>query len=216
MVMMMKEARLFLLLMIAAVSVGIGGDSVKTDEKSKSDGPTQKIVVAGGCFWCLEAVFQRLPGVKKVVSGYAGGTVANPTYEQVCSESTGHAESVEIEFDPTKATVDVVLDVFFAAHDPTTLDRQGNDVGRQYRSAIFYANDSNGEQKRVAEAYIRQLNDARIFTSAIVTTVDPLEEFFEAEAYHQNYAALNPNQPYIAYVATPKVDKLREYFPDKL
>jgi peptide-methionine (S)-S-oxide reductase len=174
----------------------------------------QTTVLAGGCFWCTEAVFRELRGVESVRSGYVGGTAETANYKTVCSGRTDHAEAIEIVYDSSKATYGQLLKIFFSvAHDPTTLDRQGNDIGRQYRSAIFYAND---DQKRVAEAYIRQLNDGKVFVSPIVTTVEPMKEFFEAEAYHQNYAALNPNQPYIAYVSQPKVDKLREYFPEKL
>lgn len=174
----------------------------------------QTAILAGGCFWCVEAVFRELKGVEAVRSGYVGGTAATANYKTVCSGRTDHAEAIEIVYDSSQTTFGQLLKIHFSvAHDPTTLDRQGNDVGRQYRSAIFYVDE---EQKRVAEAYIRQLNDAKVFTSPIVTTLEPLEEFFEAEAYHQNYAALNPNQPYIAYVSQPKVEKLKTYFPEKL
>jgi peptide-methionine (S)-S-oxide reductase len=171
-------------------------------------------VLAGGCFWCVEAVYLQLDGVHSVKSGYAGGTAETADYETVCSGTTGHAEAVEIRYDPTKLTYGKLLKVFFSiAHDPTTRDRQGPDVGRQYRSAIFYAND---EQRRIAEAYIRQLDAARVFDRPIVTEVVPLERFYEAEAYHQNYAARNPGQPYIAATAAPKVKKVRQYYADQL
>jgi peptide-methionine (S)-S-oxide reductase len=171
-------------------------------------------VLAGGCFWCVEAVYLQLDGVHSVKSGYAGGTAETADYETVCSGTTGHAEAVEIRYDPTKLTYGKLLKVFFSiAHDPTTRDRQGPDVGRQYRSAIFYANDG---QKRVAEAYIRQLDVAKVFDRPIVTEVVPLERFYEAEAYHQNYAARNPGQPYIAATAAPKVKKVRQYYADQL
>ena len=171
-------------------------------------------VLAGGCFWCVEAVYLQLDGVHSVKSGYAGGTAETADYETVCSGTTGHAEAVEIRYDPTKLTYGKLLKVFFSiAHDPTTRDRQGPDVGRQYRSAIFYAND---EQKRIAEAYLRQLDAAKVFDRPIVTEVVPLERFYEAEAYHQNYAARNPGQPYIAYTALPKVKKVRQYYADQL
>jgi peptide-methionine (S)-S-oxide reductase len=171
-------------------------------------------VLAGGCFWCVEAVYLQLDGVHSVKSGYAGGTAETADYETVCSGTTGHAEAVEIRYDPTKLTYGKLLKVFFSiAHDPTTRDRQGPDVGRQYRSAIFYAND---EQKRIAEAYIRQLDGAKVFDRPIVTEVVPLERFYEAEAYHQNYAARNPGQPYIAATAAPKVKKVRQYYADQL
>ena len=171
-------------------------------------------VLAGGCFWCVEAVYLQLDGVRSVKSGYAGGTADTADYETVCTGRTDHAEAVEIRYDPNKVTYGKLLKVFFSiAHDPTTRDRQGPDVGRQYRSAIFYAND---EQKRIAEAYIRQLDAAKLFDRPIVTEVSLLERFYEAEAYHQNYAARNPGQPYIAYTALPKVKKVRQYYADEL
>jgi peptide-methionine (S)-S-oxide reductase len=171
-------------------------------------------VLAGGCFWCVEAVYLQLDGVHSVKSGYAGGTADTADYETVCSGTTDHAEAVEIRYDPTKLTYGKLLKVFFSiAHDPTTRDRQGADVGRQYRSAIFYAND---EQKRVAEAYVTQLDAAMLFDRPIVTEVVPLERFYEAEADHQNYAARNPSQPYIAFTALPKVKKVRTYYADQL
>jgi peptide-methionine (S)-S-oxide reductase len=171
-------------------------------------------VLAGGCFWCVEAVYLQLDGVRSVKSGYAGGTAETADYDTVCTGRTDHAEAVEIRFDPAKLTYGKLLKVFFSiAHDPTTKDRQGSDVGRQYRSAIFYAGE---EQKRVAEAYITQLDAAKVFDRPIVTEVVPLERFYEAEAYHQNYAARNPAQPYIAYTALPKVKKVRQYYADQL
>jgi len=175
---------------------------------------TQAAVFAGGCFWCVEAVFRELRGVQSVRSGYVGGTAATANYKAVCGGQTDHAEAIEIVYDSSQVTYGQLLKIHFSvAHDPTTLNQQGNDIGRQYRSVVYYMDE---EQKRVAEGYIQQLNKAGVFTSPIVTTVEPLKEFFEAEAYHQNYAALNPNQPYIAYVAAPKVEKLRESFPEKL
>ena len=174
----------------------------------------QVAVLAGGCFWCVEAVYLQLDGVRSVKSGYSGGTAETADYETVCGGRTGHAEAVEIRYDPAKLSYGRLLKVFFSiAHDPTTRDRQGPDVGRQYRSAIFYADD---EQKRVAEAYIRQLDSAKVFDHPIVTEVVALERFYEAEAYHQNYAARNPGQPYIAYTAAPKVKKVRQYYADQL
>src|SRR5262245_4931911 len=149
----------------------------------------QTAVLAGGCFWCVEAVFRQLRGVQSVRSGYVGGTKATADYKSVCTGSTDHVESIEIVYDPSQTTFGQLLKIHFSvAHDPTQVDRQGNDVGRQYRSAIFCSND---EQRRIAEAYIRQLNDAGVFTSKIATSVEPLKEFFVAEDYHQNYAALN-------------------------
>jgi len=171
-------------------------------------------VLAGGCFWCVEAVFKELRGVKSVRSGYAGDTASTADYRTVCTGRTNHAEAIEVVYDASQTTFGQLLKIHFSvAHDPTQKDRQGNDFGRQYRSAIFYADD---EQKAIAEAYIRQLNDARVFASPIATTLEPLDKFYVAEDYHQDYAARNPGQPYIAYVAQPKVDKLRENFAEKL
>jgi len=171
-------------------------------------------VLAGGCFWCVEAVYLQLDGVRTVKSGYAGGTADTADYETVCTGTTDHAEAVEIAYDPSKVSYGKLLKVFFSiAHDPTTKDRQGPDAGRQYRSAIFYA---TGEQKRIAEAYIAQLDAAKVFDRPIVTEVVPLDRFYEAEAYHQNYAARNPGQPYIAFNALPKVQKVRTYYADQL
>jgi peptide-methionine (S)-S-oxide reductase len=166
-------------------------------------------VFGGGCFWCTEAVFDELRGVISVVSGYAGGSTKNPTYEQVCSGDTGHAEVIRIEFDPDQISFRDLMTVFFATHDPTTLNRQGNDVGTQYRSAIFYANE---EQKREAEAFIKELNDSKSFGKLVVTTLEPLGEFYEAEKYHQKYYANNPYQPYCQYMIPPKLNKLHKQF----
>lgn len=178
------------------------------------DGALQTAVLGGGCFWCVEAVYLQLDGIEKAVSGYAGGDAATADYHAVCSGTTGHAEVVEITFDPAKITYGEILKVFFAlAHDPTQLNRQGNDVGTQYRSAIFYA---DLEQKVVAETYIRQLEEAKLFDRPVATTLEPLVEFFPAEDYHQNYAAKNPQQPYIAHLAAPKVEKTRHYYADRL
>jgi peptide-methionine (S)-S-oxide reductase len=177
-------------------------------------GAEQVAVLAGGCFWCVEWVYRQLAGVRDVVSGYAGGTADTADYQTVCSGATNHAEAVLVRFDPSRISYGQLLKMFFSvAHDPTQLNRQGPDAGRQYRSAIFYGDD---EQKRVAEAYIEQLNKAGVFTAPIVTEVRPLDAFYEAEPYHQDYAAQHPNQPYIAYHAAPKVAKLRKYFADRL
>jgi peptide-methionine (S)-S-oxide reductase len=170
-------------------------------------------VFGGGCFWCTEAVFDELRGVKSVVSGYAGGSTKNPTYEEVCGGRTGHAEVIKIEFDPGEIAFKDLLTVFFATHDPTTLNRQGNDVGTQYRSAIFYANE---EQKRDAEAFIKELNDSKATGKPVVTTLEPLDEFYEAEDYHQKYYANNPYQPYCQYTIPPKLNKLHKQFTDLL
>jgi peptide-methionine (S)-S-oxide reductase len=172
------------------------------------------VVLAGGCFWCTEAIFRQLDGVHSVVSGYAGGDAATADYKSVCTGQTGHAEVIRIEYDPATVSYGQLLKVFFSvAHDPTTLNRQGNDRGTQYRSAIFY---QSTEERAVAEAYIRQLMAANAFAKPIVTTLEPLTAFYPAEAYHQNYAAQNPDQPYISAAAQPKVEKVKKYFSDKL
>ncbi|HJU56009.1 MAG TPA: peptide-methionine (S)-S-oxide reductase MsrA [Pyrinomonadaceae bacterium] len=169
--------------------------------------------LAGGCFWCLEAVFDDLRGVESVESGYAGGNVPNPTYRQVCSGTTGHAEVVRVTFDPQVVSFREVLEVFFTIHDPTTLNRQGADVGTQYRSAIFY---HSPEQKETAEQLIAELNAEQIWDAPIVTEVVPVEEFYVAEDYHQEYFAQNPAQPYCRAVVAPKVAKFRQKFLNKL
>ncbi|WP_454802009.1 peptide-methionine (S)-S-oxide reductase MsrA [Mucilaginibacter phyllosphaerae] len=169
---------------------------------------------ATGCFWCTEAKFQQLKGVKKVVSGFSGGTVANPTYEQVCTGNTGHAEACNIVYDPAQISYDELLAAFFVAHDPTQLNRQGNDVGTQYRSAIFY---HNAAQKQKADYYIGKLNAEKAYKSKIVTQVTPYKVFYKAENYHQNYYSLNKNNnTYCKYVIQPELDKFRKVFKDKL
>ena len=167
--------------------------------------------VGGGCFWCIEAPMQELRGVERVVSGYAGGHVEDPTYEAVCNGTTGHAEVVQVTYDPDELSYRDLLEVFFALHDPTTKDRQGPDVGSQYRSAIFYHDD---EQREVAEAVVEELEGDAY--DGIVTEVEPLETFYEAEEYHQNYYEKNPNQPYCAVQIPPKLEKVREKFADRV
>lgn len=168
--------------------------------------------LAGGCFWCLEAVYQLLPGVEKIVSGYTGGETDNPTYEQVCGGRTGHAEVVQLTFDPNVVSYEEILGVFFSIHDPTTLNRQGADIGTQYRSAIYYHSQ---EQKETAERLIAQLERDDIWTG-VVTEVAPIESFYEAEAYHQNYYRNNPYQPYCMAVVAPKVSKFRKHYLSRL
>jgi peptide-methionine (S)-S-oxide reductase len=174
---------------------------------------TQIATLAGGCFWCLEAVFDELAGVSQVDSGYAGGHVDSPTYSQVCTGSTGHAEVVQIKFNPEEISFDDLLRVFFAIHNPTTLNRQGNDIGTQYRSAIFY---HTPEQKATAEKIIRELTESSLWDAPIVTEVEPIDKFFIAEDYHQEYFANNPNQPYCQAVVRPKVAKFRQKFIKQL
>lgn len=166
-----------------------------------------------GCFWCTEAFFQQLKGVKKVVSGYSGGDVANPTYQEVCTGTTGHAEVSEIIYDPSEISYDMLLQAFWESHDPTTLNRQGNDVGPQYRSVIFY-HDKMQQEK--AEAYKKKLNAAGAFSGPIVTAIEPLKNFYPAENYHQDYYENNPNQPYCQLVIRPKLEKFRKVFKEEL
>jgi peptide-methionine (S)-S-oxide reductase len=174
---------------------------------------TQTITLGSGCFWCTEAIFQRLQGVVKVTSGYSGGFVDNPTYEQVCDKNTGHAEVCQIVFDTTQIKLDDILAVFWKTHDPTTLNQQGNDVGPQYRSVVFYHND---HQKELAEQYIKALNESKAWANPVVTTVEPFQKFYAAENYHQNYYNDNKNQGYCRYVIGPKLEKFEKVFKDKL
>lgn len=174
---------------------------------------TELATLAGGCFWCLEAVFEQLRGVTKVTSGYSGGHVHNPSYEAVCTGTTGHAEVVQVTFDPDVISFRELLEVFFTLHDPTTLNRQGGDVGTQYRSAVFYHDD---EQKKVAETLIRELEAEHVFDDPIVTSVEPLKAFYPAEEYHREYYRRNPNQSYCRAVIAPKVSKLRSKYLEKL
>jgi peptide-methionine (S)-S-oxide reductase len=169
--------------------------------------------LGGGCFWCLEAVYERLEGVRGVISGYSGGSVPDPTYEQVCSGMTGHAEVVQVEFDPSVTSYREILEVFFTLHDPTTPDRQGPDVGTQYRSAIFYGSD---EQREEAERLMAELERDEVFPDPIVTELHPLTAFYPAEAYHQEYYERNPSQPYCRFVIAPKVAAIRQKFAGKL
>jgi peptide-methionine (S)-S-oxide reductase len=169
--------------------------------------------LAGGCFWCLEAVYQEMEGVLSVESGYMGGHAENPTYQNICTGTTGHAEVVQLTFDPTVTPYRQILEVFFAIHDPTTRDRQGNDVGPQYRSLIFYHDD---RQRAAAEDLIRELNAANIWPAPIVTEVRPAARFYKAEEYHQDYFRQHPRQPYCAFVVAPKVGKFRHQFASKL
>ena len=169
--------------------------------------------LAAGCFWCVEAVFDDLVGVEDVVSGYSGGHMENPTYQEVCSETTGHAEVIQLRFDPERVSYDDILRIFFTVHDPTTLNRQGNDIGTSYRSAIFY---HSPEQKEAAERVMKEISDAKLYDDPIVTEVAEFDRFWPAENYHQEYFANNPNQPYCAAVVAPKVAKFRKTFADRL
>lgn len=177
------------------------------------DKKTEQATFGNGCFWCTEAVFQKLKGVESVRSGYSGGHVENPTYEQVCGKQTGHAEVLRIEYDPSVISYDELLEVFWATHDPTTLNRQGNDVGPQYRSVIFYHND---EQKQKAEKYKADLEKSGVYDNPIITAIEPLKNYYPAENYHQNYYINHTSQPYCYFVIKPKVDKIKKVFADKM
>jgi peptide-methionine (S)-S-oxide reductase len=181
------------------------------DETLASQKGQETVVVSGGCFWGVQAVFQHVKGVTSATSGYSGGTVKNPNYEQVSSGETGHAESVQIVYDPSKITLGQLLKVFFSvAHDPTDLNRQGPDTGTQYRSIIFF---SNTDQQRIAQSYVDQLNQSKVFSQPIVTQIVPLKAFYRAEDYHQNYATEHPDNPYIAMFDLPKLKNLQQQFP---
>ncbi|HEX9981097.1 MAG TPA: peptide-methionine (S)-S-oxide reductase MsrA [Flavobacterium sp.] len=205
-------------LIMLAVSCHAGEQKAITQKPTKPEeiimGKGEETAIfAGGCFWCTEAVFLELDGVKNVTSGYIGGKTANPTYKEVCSGESGHAEAIKIVFDPQKIGYGELLEIFFATHDPTTINRQGNDVGTQYRSEIFYYND---DQKELAEGYIALLNAENTFGKKVVTKVTKAPVFYAAEDYHQNYYSQNKEQSYCHYVITPKVDKVRTKFRDRL
>lgn len=174
---------------------------------------TETATFGNGCFWCTEAVFQRLKGVQSVASGYSGGSVKNPTYEQVCTGTTGHAEALQVTYDPKEISYEDLLAVFWHTHDPTTKDRQGPDFGTQYRSVIFYHSD---KQKKVAEEYKKKLDESRLFAAPIVTEIVPSSVFYRAEAYHQNYYNLHKREPYCRAMIGPKLEKLKKVFHDKL
>ncbi|GAB4376444.1 MAG: hypothetical protein Kow0062_16720 [Acidobacteriota bacterium] len=194
----------------AACGDGRGGTAPREETEVNEPRPDGEVaVVAGGCFWCLDAVFRRIDGVTAVRVGYAGGHVDEPTYEQVCSGETGHAEAVEVTFDPGRISYREILEIFFAMHDPTTLNRQGADVGTQYRSAIFWRDE---RQRDEARALVRELTDEKVFDAPIVTEIAPLERFWAAEAYHQDYYARNTQQGYCRLVISPKLSKLRARF----
>jgi peptide-methionine (S)-S-oxide reductase len=204
------------MLLVAGCTVHATSDfpDPATDIKTGFLAGKQTAVLAGGCFWCTEAVFQQIEGVEKVVSGYSGGDASTAHYEMVSTGTTGHAESVQITYDPRKISYGQLLKVFFSvAHDPTQLNRQGPDQGPQYRSAIFY---SDPEQKRVAEAYIKQLEQAKAYPAKIVTEVTPLKAFYPAEEHHQNFCNRHPLNPYVLGVAKPKVEKTKKQFPGLL
>ena len=204
------------LLFIVGTSCGQKSEPVKTtavNTKQINMKGLQLATFCSGCFWCTEAVFQQVDGVEKVESGYAGGQVKNPTYKEVCSGLTGHAEVIQVTYDPTKVTYDELLEIFWQTHDPTTLNRQGADEGTQYRSVIFY---HTPEQKKLAEEYKTKLDAEKIYRQPIVTEISAAPTFYKAEDYHQNYFNLNGNAPYCSYVIQPKLEKFKKVFKDKL
>lgn len=197
----------------SSTSTGVSKAMNASENQSISSKKMDTATFGNGCFWCTEAIFQQLNGVQKVESGYSGGHVENPTYEQVCEKNTGHVEVCRIVYDPSKITFDELLEVFWQTHDPTTLNRQGNDVGPQYRSVVFYHNE---EQRSKAEHYKTELDKSGAFDNPIVTAVEPLTNYFPAENYHQNYFKNNPNQPYCYFVVRPKVEKFQKAFAKKI
>ena len=199
-------------LVFALATFSMFAQNKVTDKKTKQSN-FESITLAGGCYWCVEAIYENLNGVQSVVSGYAGGKLPNPTYEQVSTGKTGHAEVVQITYDNNVTNLDEIFNVFFTVHDPTTLNRQGADVGTQYRSAIFYKNE---EQKKAAQSIINALTKGKIYDSPIVTTLEPLIQFYKAENYQQNYYANNKSQPYCKLVIQPKIEKFEKLFKDRL
>lgn len=199
-------------LLVLAITYSSASQELNTSVEKMNE-PLHTAILANGCFWCTEAVFQRLEGVHTVVSGYTGGKLRNPTYREIGTGRTGHAEAIKIEFNPSVISFMEILDVFFSTHDPTTLNRQGYDVGTQYRSAIFYRSE---EQRTLAQAYINALNREKVFDNPVVTEVTAFDVFYEAEDYHQNYYNNNKNQPYCQAIINPKLKKLQQKFREKL
>ncbi len=189
------------------------GQKKKNQKDKMANNQLELATFGAGCFWCVEAIFQRVEGVEKVVSGYAGGHVKNPSYKEVCTGTTGHAEVCQLSYDPDVVSFDELLEIFWQTHDPTTLNRQGNDVGPQYRSVVFYHNE---EQKQLAEKYKVELDKAGIYKNPIVTEISPFDHLYIAEDYHQNYFNENGSQPYCSFVIQPKVEKFKKVFKDKL
>ncbi len=202
-----------ILILLFATSVAIGQKNAHKEKQMENNENLELATFGSGCFWCVEAIFQRVNGVEKVVSGYAGGHVKNPTYKEVCQGTTGHAEVCQLSYNPNIVRFEELLEVFWQTHDPTTLNRQGNDVGTQYRSAVFYHND---EQKELAKKYKKKLNESGAFNNPIVTEIKAYETMYVAEDYHQNYFNENGSQPYCSFVIQPKLEKFEKVFKDKL
>jgi peptide-methionine (S)-S-oxide reductase len=213
---MQRYSLLSCLLALTIGACGQGGksaDKVPEDMEVSNNVKTEKATFGGGCFWCTEAQFQYLEGVTKVESGYSGGTVPDPTYEQVCTGTTGHAEVIQVTYDPSKISYDELLQAFWQSHDPTQLNRQGNDVGTQYRSVIFYHNEN---QHELAERYKKKLQESGAYDKPLVTEIAPISGFYKADAYHQDYYSQNGSQPYCHFVIKPKLEKFKKVFKDKL
>jgi len=202
-----------IIILACALFTGILFSQNNTKTKKMTQSNFETITLGGGCYWCVEAVYENLKGVKSVVSGFSGGKILNPSYEEVCSGTTGHAEAVQITFDKNVTSLDEIFKVFFTVHDPTTLNRQGADKGTQYRSVIFYKDE---EQKKEAQSLISELNKAKVYQNPIVTTLEPFTKFYKAEDYHQNYYTNNKQQPYCQMVIQPKIAKFEKVFKDKL
>jgi peptide-methionine (S)-S-oxide reductase len=208
-----KTMRIALIPLLLLLGCSNQAGKTRQEMSTENERRYEQATFGQGCFWCAEAIFERLKGVVRVESGYSGGKIANPTYKEVCSGLTGHAEVVQITYDPQKITYDELLEVFWKTHDPTTLNRQGNDVGTQYRSAIFYHSIA---QQELANAYKQKLNDAKIWDRPIVTEITAFDKFYKAEDYHQGYFDSNPEQAYCQFVIVPKVEKFEKIFKDKL
>jgi peptide-methionine (S)-S-oxide reductase len=210
--MLAKKTGFILVALFVIVLQACGQKSDKEKKKMKNNN-LELATFGAGCFWCVEAIFQRVDGVEKVVSGYSGGHVKNPSYKEVCNGTTGHAEVCQLSYDPDEVSYEELLEIFWQTHDPTTLNRQGNDVGTQYRSVVFYHNE---KQKELAEKYKAELDEAEIYNDPIVTEISEFEKMYVAENYHQNYFNENGSQPYCSFVIQPKVDKFKKVFKDKL
>jgi peptide-methionine (S)-S-oxide reductase len=210
--MIAKRASL-ILTVVMFLALQACGQKQKNQKVKMADSNLELATFGAGCFWCVEAIFQRVDGVEKVVSGYSGGHVKNPSYKEVCTGTTGHAEVCQLSYNPEAVSFDELLEIFWQTHDPTTLNRQGNDVGPQYRSVVFYHND---EQKSLAEKYKNELDKAGIYKDPIVTEISPFQSLYIAEDYHQNYFNENGSQPYCSFVIQPKVEKFKKVFKDKL
>lgn len=209
----MRSGILILSFMLSLIGLAFGQTTKQAQKSMTTSNNAQLATFGSGCFWCTEAIFLNVDGVTKVESGYSGGKVKNPTYKEICSGLTGHAEVIQVTYDPSKISYDELLEIFWMTHDPTTLNRQGADEGTQYRSVIFYHND---EQKKLALSYLKKLEQEKVFDDPIVTEISPMTVFYKAEDYHQNYYNLNSSAPYCSYVITPKLEKFKKVFKTKL